>query len=86
MARSATKTEPHTNKLVSMTNLTDEDRQLIAQARKLAAARNHSGDLRAITRTEAAAPAVTVYEDALSVADYLLLELVAIIDRLAGQP
>lgn len=67
-----------------MTNLTDEDRQLIAQARKLAAARNHSGDLRAITRTEADAPATEVYEDALSVADYLLLELVAIIDRLAG--
>jgi hypothetical protein len=70
-----------------MTNtLTDEDRQLIAQARKLAAARNHSGDLRAITRDEAGAPALEVYTNALSMADYLLLELVAIIDRLAGQP
>lgn len=65
-------------------SLTGDDRRVIASARELAAARNFSGSLRDITRTEADAPSGMVYSDALGVADYLLLELVAIIERMEG--
>ena len=67
-----------------MTALTAADRDIIARARKLAAAHGDAAVREATAAPEAAVSAM-VYSDALGVAQYLLGELAAIIERPGGQ-
>jgi hypothetical protein len=64
--------------------LTDADREIIARARDLAAAHGDAA-IRKVTAAPESTVSAMVYSDALGVAQYLLGEVVAIAERLAGE-